>query len=186
MTKGWRNESHRHSLASRGIRSRREGIASPSPSCKLSSIINPKYGWDLEEWFEDEEFELDESNLMASETLSMLEDVLNVGSKAVLSDYLKRNESLEIIDCGGKMVGYVKYKPSWEEGGIYLDELFIHPSHRNRGIGVDVLDEVASKTGAKFFTGNALDQSFEFWEKLGADLSPIVIRGKRGFILEVG
>lgn len=145
---------------------------------------------DIATWIEDECLADDESCQMAGE---MLEDLWGLQNREDYQEDFKEGEffppgvKVQIIECDGQDVGYVKTKPGFPDmdgrHGIYMDELFVHPDFRAKGVGKWAIDETFKDQNIDFIAGNSLDQATTFWEERGAILSPIVMMGKRGVML---
>lgn len=152
--------------------------------CTLSNNIRSHKT--ILDWFEHECMEMDESCMMAGDTLMKL-DRLFRRDDISWDDIFDERESLQIILCNGQEAGWVLTKKAWPdmEGreGVYMDELFLHPEFRGRGCGRFAIDKQFENPEVEFVSGNSLDQAFKFWENLGAIMAPFAIHGKKGFHL---
>jgi GNAT superfamily N-acetyltransferase len=85
-----------------------------------------------------------------------------------------------MADAGGRAVGFALYFATFStflcKPGLYLEDLFVEPAHRGKGIGKALLRRLAALTverGGGRFEWRVLDwnePSIRFYEGLGATL----------------
>jgi len=196
---GWHNESHRHRLASMGYNTKPIIFESAGQKGKNSTIECSftrdfeKHKQTIQDWTWDDRMEMDESCMMADDTLQLLDRVVNPEEdtlKYYIDEHEARLEKLKdvrLIECDGELVGFVKYYDYYPEDNlkvVYLDELFLHSDHRKKGLGVKTVVQVFEESGANRMKGNSLHQSVGFWKGLGAWISPYEVQGKRVFAID--
>ncbi len=84
-----------------------------------------------------------------------------------------------IASLDGTPVGFALFFPSYStflgRAGLYLEDLFVRPAYRRRGLGVALMRRLADeavKTGCGRFQWQVLDwnePSISFYKKLGAE-----------------
>jgi GNAT superfamily N-acetyltransferase len=106
-----------------------------------------------------------------------------VGTEATLRDSLfGAHPAAEAIlaESGGRAVGFALYFTTFStflcKPGIHLEDLFVEPEHRGRGIGKELLRrlaQVAVERGCGRLEWNVLDwntPSIRFYESLGGKI----------------
>ncbi|MDJ0957486.1 MAG: GNAT family N-acetyltransferase [Arenicellales bacterium] len=104
-----------------------------------------------------------------------------VATEEMLTQFLfdePRYASALILECEREAVGFALYFFSFStwlgRPGLYLEDLYVDPDYRNRGIGKAVLvylAQIAVAQGCGRFEWSVLDwnePSIRFYEKLGA------------------
>ena len=200
---GWKGESRRHSLSRKGIKTNidkttrlsvRNFVARGKISIDgVSSTQNyESHKETIRQWTWDERMEHDESCMMADETLQLLDRVLYTTKEDYPEEHQARIEKLKdvrLLEHNGELIGFMKYYDYYPEDNkkvIWMDELFIHPDYRNKGLGISSVKLAFEESGANRMKGNSLDQSLGFWKGIGAWINPIVIRGKRTIAIDYG
>ena len=162
--------------------------------CHLEENLKSQYDG-LLSWFNSEEFGYDESCLMAHEPVQKMVYVIErEHDEQAFMDWLQGpHYDTRLIVCNNMLVGFMRARRKpWVDDhtgrkSLNVTELFVHPDHRGKGIGTWAIKRIFEMhPDIHMITGNALDQSFEFWENRGAYLSPHVVMGKRGLLLERG
>ena len=91
---------------------------------------------------------------------------------------------LVAADNNGKIIGYTNYSIiyySWVGKSIYLDDLYVMPSHRGYGIGSKLMNEVfiiATKekcNRVRWQVSKWNTNAIEFYKKLGAVIDDVEI-----------
>jgi diamine N-acetyltransferase len=76
----------------------------------------------------------------------------------------------------GFAVWYLTFSTFSGKGGLYLEDLFVRPSHRGKGIGKALMIHLANKcaeSGCDHFQWSVLDwntPSIDFYKSLGAEM----------------
>jgi len=83
-----------------------------------------------------------------------------------------------VADVGGEIVGFALFFPTFStflaRPGLWLEDLYVRPSHRSRGVGTRLLQAVAAlavERGCGRFEWAVLDwntPAIEFYKSLGA------------------
>lgn len=86
-----------------------------------------------------------------------------------------------ILECDGKRAGftlcYYRYS-TWKGRSLYLEDLFVLPEFRKRGLGklaLTQLKKLANEVGCGRFEWQVLDwnePAIEFYKSIGAELDP--------------
>jgi GNAT superfamily N-acetyltransferase len=86
------------------------------------------------------------------------------------------------VDCGPRVVGFALFFTNFStflaKPGLYLEDLFVEPELRGRGIGQAVLTrlaELAAERGCGRFEWSVLDwnvNAIRFYERMGATVMP--------------
>jgi len=104
-----------------------------------------------------------------------------VATEELLSEWLFDKQAAEVMFAivEGKEVGFALYFTNFStflgRAGLYLEDIYITPEYRRRGIGTAMfkrLAQIAVKQGYGRFEWACLDwntPSIEFYEKLGAE-----------------
>ena len=87
-----------------------------------------------------------------------------------------------VVDCGPRVVGFALFFTNFStflaKPGLYLEDLFVEPELRGRGIGQAVLTrlaELAAERGCGRFEWSVLDwnvNAIRFYERMGATVMP--------------
>ena len=87
-----------------------------------------------------------------------------------------------VVDCGEKVVGFALFFTNFStflaKPGLYLEDLFVEPELRGRGIGQALLTrlaELAAERGCGRFEWSVLDwnvNAIRFYERMGATVMP--------------
>jgi GNAT superfamily N-acetyltransferase len=87
-----------------------------------------------------------------------------------------------VVDCGEKVVGFALFFTNFStflaKPGLYLEDLFVEPELRGRGIGQALLTrlaELAAERGCGRFEWSVLDwnvDAIRFYERMGATVMP--------------
>ena len=87
-----------------------------------------------------------------------------------------------VVDCGPRVVGFALFFTNFStflaRPGLYLEDLFVEPELRGRGIGQAVLTrlaELAAERGCGRFEWSVLDwnvNAIRFYERMGATVMP--------------
>jgi GNAT superfamily N-acetyltransferase len=107
------------------------------------------------------------------------------GTEAMLADSLFGSRvaaEAVVAESGGRAVGFALFFTTFStflcKPGIYLEDVFVEPAHRGRGIGKALLRHLADlaiERGCGRFEWRVLDwnePSIKFYESLGAKLLP--------------
>jgi GNAT superfamily N-acetyltransferase len=87
-----------------------------------------------------------------------------------------------VVDCGPRVVGFALFFTNFStflaKPGLYLEDLFVEPELRGRGIGQALLTrlaELAAERGCGRFEWSVLDwnvNAIRFYERMGATVMP--------------
>jgi len=87
-----------------------------------------------------------------------------------------------VVDCGLRVVGFALFFTNFStflaKPGLYLEDLFVEPELRGRGIGQALLTrlaELAAERGCGRFEWSVLDwnvNAIRFYERMGATVMP--------------
>jgi len=87
-----------------------------------------------------------------------------------------------VVDCGEQVVGFALFFTNFStflaKPGLYLEDLFVEPELRGRGIGQALLTrlaELAAERGCGRFEWSVLDwnvNAIRFYERMGATMMP--------------
>ena len=87
-----------------------------------------------------------------------------------------------VVDSGGQIVGFALFFTNFStflaRPGLYLEDLFVEPEERGRGIGQALLislAELAAERGCGRFEWSVLDwnvNAIRFYERMGATVMP--------------
>ena len=87
-----------------------------------------------------------------------------------------------VAEHGAQVVGFALFFTNFStflgKPGLYLEDLYVQPAHRGRGIGRDVLTHLAGlarQRGCGRFEWSVLDwneNAIRFYEKMGASVLP--------------
>jgi GNAT superfamily N-acetyltransferase len=87
-----------------------------------------------------------------------------------------------VAELGGEVVGFALYFTNFStflaQPGLYLEDLYVQPAHRGKGIGEALLNRlgrVAAERGYGRFEWSVLDwneSAIRFYERMGATVMP--------------
>jgi len=103
-------------------------------------------------------------------------------ARRLIDDFAAGRYSLFVAEAGGDIVGYALYFFTYStflaRPSLYLEDLFVHPSARGRGVGerfMRVLANEAERRGCGRFEWTVLDWNVDaqkFYRRLGAEILP--------------
>lgn len=112
-----------------------------------------------------------------------LSDYCEITDEKLLDAMFGEQKIIEGIACfdNEKMIAYAIFYPSFAsfrgQRGIYLEDIYLKPEYRGRGIGEAMLKEIARfgrKIGAVRIDFQVLhwnESAIKFYEKLGAEMN---------------
>jgi GNAT superfamily N-acetyltransferase len=113
-----------------------------------------------------------------------LTDLLQVTPERLRPHLFSEKPSAEamVAQCGGDVVAFALFFPNFStflaQPGLYLEDLFVRPSHRGHGIGEAMLTRLARlavERGYGRFEWSVLDwneNAIRFYERMGATVMP--------------
>ncbi len=103
-------------------------------------------------------------------------------ARRLTDDFAQQRFSLLVAEAGGSVIGYALYFFTYStflaRPSLYLEDLFVHPGARGRGIGERFMRTLAAEAvrrGCGRFEWTVLDWNVEaqrFYERLGAEVLP--------------
>ena len=103
-------------------------------------------------------------------------------ARRLIDDFAAGRYSLFVAEAGGDIVGYALYFFTYStflaRPSLYLEDLFVHPSARGRGVGegfMRALAKEAERRGCGRFEWTVLDWNVDaqkFYRRLGAEILP--------------
>jgi GNAT superfamily N-acetyltransferase len=109
-----------------------------------------------------------------------LEGPDEAGARRLTDDFAARKFSLLVAEAGGQIVGYALYFNMYStfvaRPTLYLEDLFVHPAARGRGIGERFMRALAAeavRTGCGRFDWTVLDWNVDaqkFYRRIGAEV----------------
>ncbi|WP_018131632.1 GNAT family N-acetyltransferase [Effusibacillus pohliae] len=120
-------------------------------------------------------------------TLAVMGNVFEQSVGAPLTEdtirqHLKSDETILIIERGGKPVGYTSYK-IYKPGRMYWSSLILSPDHQSRGLGRQVVrhvEKVALANGVRRIEGHVQTdnrRAISFWLKNGFSITGMPVQG---------
>jgi len=111
-----------------------------------------------------------------------LEGPDDAAARRLADDFAAGRYSLLVADDGERIVGYALYFFTYStflaRPSLYLEDLFVHPSARGRGVGerfMRALAKEADRRGCGRFEWTVLDWNVDaqkFYRRLGAEILP--------------
>jgi GNAT superfamily N-acetyltransferase len=104
----------------------------------------------------------------------------DAAARRLADDFAAARYSMFVADAGGHVVGYAIYFFTYStflaKASLYLEDLFVHPGARGRGIGerfMRALAAEAARRGCGRFEWTVLDWNVDaqkFYRRLGAEV----------------
>lgn len=104
------------------------------------------------------------------------------GSLESLTDGLGKHFHCKVLEQEGQIIGYCLYFYNYStfmtKPGLYIEDIYVQPSHRGAGLGRHMLEALAAEANAKGcgrMEWSVLDwntPAIGFYEKMGAQVHP--------------
>lgn len=118
------------------------------------------------------------------------DEVINTPQQLAIDLFQDKICECFVYEIEDKIVGmalyYISYS-TWRGRCLYLEDLYIQPQHRRKGIGKDLFEcliDEANKMGARRMDWQVLDwneSAIQFYKFIGATLDPEWLNGRLFF-----